>query len=549
VYVNKEVSVPLTQSRYVISNLFRFRTQWALMAAVCAGTVFGVDRAVNAQFPNGEEIIILCQGLTTQDGIAKARSSMSGPEGVWLSVASGPPEIQQPQSLPNSAIVRGNATLMPAPANPPMAECIPPGRTLQDGQVGLTLAVLESIALRNNPTLIQAAAHVQAAQGRWIQAGLSPNPVVGYQATEIGNNGRAGQQGAFLSQEFVRRGKLDLNRAVGSREVVQAQQWMEAQRLRVLNDVRTEYYNVLVAQRAEGLTQELAAIAQRAFEITQQLFQGKQVSKVEVMQARIESTTAAIALQNAKNRQTASWRRLSSVTGVPAMLPQKLTGDLTPPEADLEWEEVFGQLVARSPEIASARAGITRARAVLQRAQIEPLPNFDMQVGVQYDNASEFVIGNVQVGVPIPVLNRNQGNIRTAFADLRNAQAEVGRIELSLRNRLALAFEAYANASNQVKRYSREILPDAHGSLDLVVSGYRNEQVNFLTLLTAQRTFSQTNLAYLQALQDMWVNRVAIEGLLLTGSLQGEPGAINVPRVTGGAAPVFGPGKPPVEQN
>ena len=413
----------------------------------------------------------------------------------------------------------------------------------------LTLADLENIALANNPTLVQASARIQAAEGRWLQGGLRPNPIVGYQATEVGNEGRGGQQGAFYSQEFVRGGKLDLNRTVASREIAQAQQQMAAQRLRVLNDVRIEYFNVLIAQRALELTRELADIGQRGLKMTEQLFQGEQVSNAEVLQARIESASAAIMLQNARNRHGAAWRRLTSVVGAPEIGVQPLSGNLMPELRQLDWNESYTRLVAQSPELATARAGVSRAQAVVERARIEPIPNVDVQLGVQYDNASQFTIANIQMGIPIPYRNRNQGNIQTALADVRNAQADVGRIELNLRNRLALAYENYANARNQVDMFSRQILPDARASLELVSSGFRQQQFGFLTLLTAQRTYSQANLAYLQALQELNANRIAIEGLLLTGSLQSDRESIEMPGLSGGIAPVFGPGKPPVERN
>ncbi len=428
-------------------------------------------------------------------------------------------------------------------------ENIPPGMPAPNSTESLTLADLENIALANNPTLVQASARIQAAEGRWLQGGLRPNPIFGYQATEVGNEGRGGQQGAFYSQEFVRGGKLDLNRTVASREIAQAQQQMAAQRLRVLNDVRIEYFNVLVAQRALELTRELADIGQRGLKMTEQLFQGEQVSNAEVLQARIESASAVITLQNAQNRHAAAWRRLSSVVGAREISVQALSGNLTPEPGELDWNESYTRIIAQSPELATARAGVSRAQAILERARIEPRPNVDVQLGVQYDNASQFTIGNIQMGIPIPYSNRNQGNIQTAFADLRNAQADVGRVELSLRNRLALAYENYANARNQVDTFSRQILPDARASLELVSSGFQQQQFDFLTLLTAQRTYSQANLAYLQSLQELNANHIAIEGLLLTGSLQSDRESIDVPGLSGGIAPVFGPGKPPVERN
>jgi cobalt-zinc-cadmium efflux system outer membrane protein len=122
--------------------------------------------------------------------------------------------------------------------------------------------------------------------------------------------------------------------------------------------------------------------------------------------------------------------------------------------------------------------------------------------------------------LPIPLINRNQGGIRLAQAELIAAQNEMGRVELDLRQRLAAAYGRYANARQQVDRYSRDILPDARESLELVDGGYRQGEFSFLTLLTAQRTYFQTNLAYVEALRQLRENTVAIEGLLLTDSLQ-----------------------------
>ncbi|MCP4504862.1 MAG: TolC family protein, partial [Fuerstiella sp.] len=77
----------------------------------------------------------------------------------------------------------------------------------------LSLADLESLALQRNPTLATATARMNAARGQKVQAGLYPNPSVGYHATEIGNLGTAGQQGAFISQRFITGGKLELDQA------------------------------------------------------------------------------------------------------------------------------------------------------------------------------------------------------------------------------------------------------------------------------------------------------------------------------------------------
>jgi outer membrane protein TolC len=87
---------------------------------------------------------------------------------------------------------------------PPAAHATPAPQSGPSRTVTYTLADLEAMALASNPTRVVAGARVQAAEGAAVQAGLCPNPRIGYMANEIGNEGQAGLQGAFIEQEFVR---------------------------------------------------------------------------------------------------------------------------------------------------------------------------------------------------------------------------------------------------------------------------------------------------------------------------------------------------------
>ncbi len=383
------------------------------------------------------------------------------------------------------------------------------------------LAEFESLALANNPTLVQASARVQAARGRRIQAGLYPNPELGYMGGEIGNEGQAGQQGGFASQEFITGQKLALSQQVASQEILQASQQFEAQRLRVLTDTRREFFSVLVAQQALRISEELVGISERATTVSEQLLEAQETGRVDLLQAEVELGSSRIALTNAKNRYLAAWRRLAAAVGVPGMTPSPISGDLTAMPPEMGWDEALIRILNESPEISAARSGIARARWALRRARAEPIPNIDVQTSVQYDNASDDTIAGVQVGLPLPLFNRNQGNIREAYANLMAAGAEVSRTELEIQDRLALVFERYATSRNQVQQYADDILPNARQSLDLVVRGYQSGEFPFLTLLTAQRTYSQANLAYLTAMDEMWASAIEIDGLLLMGSLRG----------------------------
>lgn len=401
-----------------------------------------------------------------------------------------------------------------------LPEQIPQPLNEQPAPAGMTLVELEDMAIRCNPTVAQAAQRVEAARGRWVQVGLYPNPVAGYIGAEIGNEGQAGQQGSYVGQEIVTAGKLGLSQNVAQNEIRQAECVWQSQRQRVLTDVRRNFYDVLVAQRKMELTEQLLRIGEEGVRSTESLVKAQEAARADTLQAHIEAESARVMLERARNQHAAAWRSLAAVVGAANMPPQRLSGEAWDGLPLLTWEETYNQLLSNSPQLAAARAGVARAQATVARECAQRVPNIDLQTAVQYDNATKYTWATVQAGVPMPIFNRNQGNIRKAQAELIASQNEVQRVELDLQQRLASVFEQYATARYQVERYSQDILPSAKKSLDLANTGYRQGEYNYLFLLTAQRTYFQTNLIYLDALRELHNAAAAIEGNLLSGSLQ-----------------------------
>jgi cobalt-zinc-cadmium efflux system outer membrane protein len=384
----------------------------------------------------------------------------------------------------------------------------------------LTVQEAENLALKYNPTLAQAQAAVEAAQAAWLQAGLPPNPHIGYSGQQLGSGGLAEQQGLLISQDIVRGGKLRLNREVASHQIEVAHQEFIQQRFRVLTDTRTGFYDVLSAQRRLERAEELVNINNQALKVAEDLLRAQEVSRVDVVQAQVETESARILAQRARNQHLAAWRSLTAVLGVPNMPITTLAGRLEDAVPETTWDEALERLLTRSPEISAALASVEQARWAVQRARVEAVPDISVQAVIQHDNGTQSANGNLQVTLPIPVVNRNQGGILRAESQLIAADRNVQRVELSLQRRLAPVFERYASARNQVNVYSEKILPIAQESLELIRAGYQAGEFGFLNLLTAQRTYSQTNLAYIESLRELWLASLEIDGLLLSDSLQ-----------------------------
>src|SRR5580698_10206936 len=203
---------------------------------------------------------------------------------------------------------------------------------------GLTLEQLQAMALANNPTLVQAKAGVRAAAGRSRQAGLWPNPTVGYTGDEIrGGSYGGGEQGAFVQQNVILGGKLGLDRKIFDAEGRQAAAEADEQRLRVENGVRIAFYQSLAMQAMVERRGKLRDIAKDAAETTRQLFNVGQADEPDVLEADVEVDQDELAVVTEEQEQQRAWSVLAAVVGKPDLALEHLQGDLEKlPEVDAE---------------------------------------------------------------------------------------------------------------------------------------------------------------------------------------------------------------------
>lgn len=387
------------------------------------------------------------------------------------------------------------------------------------GARSFSLNELEGMAFQHNPTLSQALARMESSRGKQVQALLYPNPVVGYHATEIGNLGTAGQQGAFFSQRLITAGKLGLDHAIAGKDVDEAHFRFHLQEQRVLSDVRMRFYDAQLAQQRFDLTTELMRIGEQLVNSTKKLIAGRQGTENDLLQAEIKADESFILCDNARNQQIEAWRRLVAVVGVPNLEMSPLSGEFDSDLPSFDWQSCYAMVLDGHPSLKMARVRLERAVVMIQRARREPIPNVDLVFSNRKHNVTRDHVSNIQIGIPIPIFNRNQGNIRSAEAQWMAARNEIKRIELDLQDRLAIAYRQYANSRQQVDRYKDRMVPKAKRSLQLVTLGYEKGQVEYLTLLTAQQTYLRVSLSYLDSLRELRSAAAFIDGQLLSGSL------------------------------
>ncbi len=379
----------------------------------------------------------------------------------------------------------------------------------------LTLGEAESIALGSHPALAEAAAKVRAVRANCLQVGLPPNPTIGYVASEIGDDGSAGQQGMYAGQQFIRGNKLELNRQVACQEVRQLEQRLQAERLGVLTEVRTAFFEVYLAERQIELADQLVDVSRRAVESVEQLVAVQEAPRIDVLQAEIELERIHVKSKQAAVARDAAWRRLAAAMNQPNQLPRAVDADPASLRWPHDWESSRQMLLDGSPQVAALAVDVARARAALARARVEPVPDVNAQVSVQQDTATDTTIAGVQVGMPIPLWNRNQGGIGKARQELAAAIHRLGRVELELTAKLAERMRQLESAQAQADAYQDRILRRAQQNLELTRQAYNAGEVSYLELLTVQRTYFESSLDYLNALGQVNQSVQLLIGFLL----------------------------------
>lgn len=402
----------------------------------------------------------------------------------------------------------------------------------------LSLTDLEQMALRNNPTLAQAEAAIRAAEGRRVQAGLMPNPIVGYAGEELAFRalGEKSEHLGFIEQTIPLGGKLRKSRQIFAQEKLQTEQDAAAQRQRILNGVQMLYYRALGAEQLIEVRTQLARLSREAVKITSELYNVGQADRPDAAQIRIEAQRAELDLMMAENARDQVWQELAAVTGNPFLKPAPLIGEIEKGLPALDQAALLNQLLASSPEIKRAQAGVERAKASVSRAKAEVAPDLFVRGGFGYNREllEKEIPGarrtgpeaQVEIGLRIPLWNRNQGGIATAGAELEMAEREVRRVELLLRARFASSFRNYLNALRVATRYEQQIVPEAQNAYDTYLRNFRGMAAAYPQVLIAQRTLFQVRAEYVEALVNAWQNAVLLRGYLLNGALDA-PGSIS----------------------
>ncbi|KPX73345.1 putative Metal ion efflux outer membrane protein [Pseudomonas syringae pv. tomato] len=373
---------------------------------------------------------------------------------------------------------------------------------------GISLPQALEAAFAHNPELAAAQWEIGVAEGDRQQAGLIPNPVLSWEVEDTRRD--TSTTTVMLSQALELGGKRGARIEAAGKGQDAARLELEQRGNELRADVVQAFYAAARAQAGLELARQSRALAERGLHVAEGRVRAGKVSPVEATRAQVQLAETDLLVRRAETLKINSNRELARATGSPTASFERLDyTDLSPGKSPSSARMMTA--LNQSAELRLAQTRIEQREAALGSERAKRIPDLTVSVGSQYSREERERVNVVGLSMPLPLFDRNQGNVLAASRradqsrDLRNA------VELKLRTQTQSALDQWSTAAQEVESFNKVILPAAQSAVDTATRGFEMGKFGFLEVLDAQRTLISARSQYLESLATATEARVAIE--------------------------------------
>ena len=375
----------------------------------------------------------------------------------------------------------------------------------------LSLAKAIELALEGNPEVAAAKRQWEATEGQVLQGRSRPNPELAYSLEDTRSKTRTQSWQLNLPVELGGKRAARTKAAEKTREQAQAQ--LAELQATVRANVAAAYFDVLTAQERLVLARDSAALAKSSTDTVSKRVAAGKVSPVEESKARVAEAGVRVELAQAASEQRNALSRLFALLGridAPYTVLEGKAENLpsVPSLADLQ------PLISSAPGVVLARIEVDRREALTALEQSKRVPDVTVSVGMQRSNETQRNVLLFGVSVPLPIFDRNQGNLLEALKLEDKARDELQAATVRLHSEVAQGQERLSTITAEVQSLQQDVLPGAKSAYDAATIGFENGKFNFLEVLDAQRTYFTAKSQYLKALGEAHRAAADIDRLL-----------------------------------
>lgn len=362
----------------------------------------------------------------------------------------------------------------------------------------LSLRQAIGIALTRNPELAAASSEVDALDGARLQAGTRPNPELSFLLEDTRRESRTTT--VQINQPIELGGQREARMAAADRATEAARFDLEARWHAVRSAVVIAFFDLLAVQERARIAETSLALAQRSSNAASRRVQAGKVSPVEETKARVAEANVRIELAQVRGEQVGARARLGAVMGQP-LGNFVLQGNLAElPEAPAD--DIVRDRLDTAPGVRRAQLEVERRKALSAVEVSRRMGNMTVSLGAKRDQ--EFGRNQAVVGMtlPLPLFDRNQGNVLEALRREDKARDELAAARLQVESEAVQARERLVTSRTEAQALAAEVLPGAQSAFDAATKGFELGKFSFLEALDAQRTYLQARTQHLRALAE-----------------------------------------------
>lgn len=390
-----------------------------------------------------------------------------------------------------------------------IGDSVLPGQIEPASALGLQDAL--KLALQANPEIAVALREREAIEGVRVQAGLRPNPSI---STSIETTRNSAQKTAMmLNQSFELGNKRAARLGAAEARYNAATGAIEAKQAEIHADVLNAFYSVLAAQERLKLAQASLGIASQARDAAARRVQAGKISPVEETRSRVAESAVKIEVNQASAELNAARKRLAALWGNNFPRFTEAAGNLESIPPLVPYERLSSQL-DQAPAIRLAKLEVETRQALANIESTRKTPDITVSVGAQRNEelgANQALLG---LTVPIPVFDRNQGNLQEALSRTDKARDQLTALQVQLEAQLAESYERLRAAIDTKQTLDKEIVLGAQSAFEAASKGFIYGKFSYLEVLDAQRTLFQARNQYLNALVEAHQASAEIERIL-----------------------------------
>ncbi len=388
------------------------------------------------------------------------------------------------------------------------------GETPAPTTTPFTLETILNLAEQQNPSLAAFLANVEASQGEAVTARAYPNPTTtltgGRAETHGGSPERSGNEyHATLVQPLEWPFKRASRIQAAQSRVETARLDTEGFKLFLQAEVKGAFYRVLLAgQQVELAVRNLDTVQELHRSVKVRVETGE-APAFELVKADVELLKAQNEVNRGHSQVELARASLNALLGNRLPRSFRIAGQFVSSKELAALEGLIERALETHPTISRQRQEVARWRYQLSFERQARVP--DVGVGGLYARELDKQAVGVVLAVPLPLWDRRQGQIATAMAEGRRAEAELARSRAELTRAIAQEYQNYRIATQQLAVFETGLLKQAEEALRIARTSFLHGEAGLLDLLDAQRVQRATFQDYYAALYDLSVAEAQLQ--------------------------------------